>query len=521
MATLQDRQQIQVRPAVASSTSNTILLVIAAAIILLHLFTNSRYGFHRDELQFLADAQHLDWGFVVYPPVTPLLGRIGLSLFGLSLVGLRLMPVLAQAIAIVVTGLMARELGGKQLAQITAALSVALTPVSLHYGTEFIYSSFDYLWWILTAYFVIRLLKSENPRWWPAIGATLGVGIMTKYTILGFAAGILCGFFFTPARRYLLSGWFSLGAAIALLIVFPNLLWQVKHQFITAHSLHAIHLRDISIGRANGFIPEQFFDCVCLISTPVWIAGLAACLFSFRLRRYRPLAWMYLVPLVLLMLARARSYYVAPAYPMLLAIGAIIGERWLAAMTHSRQSVIKSIYFTCLIAYGLICCTVILPIASSGPLRDFALSHNPDLRDETGWDEMVKTVATIRNSLPPAPTQSSSGDWQTSVGILAGNYGNRDAIAILGPAYGLPAPIGGMNSGWLRGYPQPAPTILIVVGFSSDEANSLLTSCRFGGVLPVLSDVRNDEFLLRRSIYICGPPRDPWPIFWKQMRSFG
>jgi len=71
MATLQDRQQIQVRPAIVSSTSNTILLVIAAAIILLHPFTNSRYGFHRDELQFLVDAQPLDWRFVVYPPVTP------------------------------------------------------------------------------------------------------------------------------------------------------------------------------------------------------------------------------------------------------------------------------------------------------------------------------------------------------------------------------------------------------------------------------------------------------------------
>src|SRR5271157_813425 len=95
--------------------------IIAAAVMLLHLLTNGRYGFHRDELQFLSDARHLDWGFVAYPPMTPFLERIGLGLFGLSMIGLRLFSVLAQAAAIVITGLMARELGGKWLAQATAA----------------------------------------------------------------------------------------------------------------------------------------------------------------------------------------------------------------------------------------------------------------------------------------------------------------------------------------------------------------------------------------------------------------
>src|SRR3954465_3850844 len=99
---------------------------LAGAVMVLHLCTNGRYGFHRDELQFVSDARHLDWGFVSYPPLTPFLEHLGLSIFGVSLIGLRLFSVLAQAAAIVVSGLMARELGGGRLAQITTALAVAL-----------------------------------------------------------------------------------------------------------------------------------------------------------------------------------------------------------------------------------------------------------------------------------------------------------------------------------------------------------------------------------------------------------
>jgi len=157
------------------SRADTLLLVeIAAIISLVHLLTNGRYGFHRDELQVLSDARHLDWGFVPYPPLTPFVERIGLSIFGLSMVGLRLFSVISQAFAIFFTGLMARELDGGRLAQVTAALAIALSPLPMFEGTEFQYTTFDYLWWVLIAYFVIRLLKTENPRWWLAIGATIG-----------------------------------------------------------------------------------------------------------------------------------------------------------------------------------------------------------------------------------------------------------------------------------------------------------------------------------------------------------
>jgi 4-amino-4-deoxy-L-arabinose transferase-like glycosyltransferase len=152
------------------------LLICATIVVIVHLLTNSRYGFHRDELQVLSDALHMDWGFVPYPPFAPFVERIGVGLFGLSMVGLRLFSVIAQAIVIVITGLMARELGGGRMAQITTAIVIALSPLPLFEGTELQYTSFDYLWWVLTAYFVIRLLKTDNPRWWLAIGAMVGMG---------------------------------------------------------------------------------------------------------------------------------------------------------------------------------------------------------------------------------------------------------------------------------------------------------------------------------------------------------
>src|SRR5271169_4652060 len=254
-----EQESVQVdRPTRADTWA---LVGIAAIVAIAHLLTNGRYGFHRDELQVLSDARHLDWGFVPYPPFTPFVERISLSLFGLSLVGLRMFSVIAQALVVLVTGFMAYELGGGRLAQATAALSIALSTLPLFEGTEFQYTTFDYLWWTLIAYFVIRLLKTENPRWWLAIGATIGVGFLTKYTMGFYVAGILGGVALTRARRYLLSGWFWGGMALGFAICLPNLVWQARHGFISLHFLQHIHKRDVGQGRGEGFLSGQFWIC--------------------------------------------------------------------------------------------------------------------------------------------------------------------------------------------------------------------------------------------------------------------
>ena len=490
-------------------TEMATLLAIAGAVALLHLFTNGRYGFHRDELQFLSDARHLDWGFVAYPPVTPLLERIGLEMFGVSLVGLRLFSVIAQSAAIVLAGLMARELGGKRLAQVASAVSVALSPLPLFEGTEFQYSSFDYLWWVWIAYLVVRLLQSGDARWWVGIGAVLGLGLETKYTILFYIVGILGGMVLTPARRFFRTRWFWMGVGIALLLFAPNFLWQGRHGFISQQFLQHIHARDVGEGRAKGFLWQQVVICANLCATPLWLAGLIALL---RSPRYRMLGWMYLIPFALFLIGNGRSYYLAAAYPMLFAMGGVVAERWVAGQRRWGVA-LQAAYFAAVALCGALFIAILVPVASGGPLKSFALKNNEDLREEIGWDELVKAVARVRDTLPATQQQS--------VGVIAQNYGEQGAIEILGPVYRLPTPIGLTNSAWLRGYPTPQPTPLIVVGFSRESAEKAFSGCRLAGRNANREGVRNEESQYHADIFVCDAPRLPWPEFWRKFQSYG
>lgn len=487
-----------------------VLLTMAALIAAMHILTNGRYGFHRDELQVLSDARHLEWGFVAYPPLDPFLARIGLSVFGLSLAGLRLFSVTAQFLAIVFTGLMAFELGGGRMAQIAAALSVALAPLALFEGTEFQYTSYDYLWWVLIAYFVIRLLKTDDARWWLAIGAVTGLGLLTKYAIAFYIAGIMAGLLLTPARRFLASVWFWAGAGLALLIFLPNLVWQVRHDFISLHFLQSIHTRDVGEGRADHFLLDQFRVCTNLFTAPLWIGGLFVFL---RDRRYRMLAWMYLVPLALLLAGRGRGYYLAAGYPMLLAMGSVAGERWISKERAGTRRWVEAVLFSGILIGGAVQCAVIIPFASEGLLRDFALSNNGDLREEIGWDDLVREVARIRDALPP--------DQRERAGVLVGNYGEGGAIEILGPQYHLPVPISGTNSAWYRGYPTPPRAPLIVVGLSKRDLDAAFRNCRIAGHNGNSQGVANEESKDHPDIFVCEAPRQPWAEFWKAFQHFG
>jgi Dolichyl-phosphate-mannose-protein mannosyltransferase len=156
-----------------------ILMALGAAVLVVHLLTGGRYGFHRDELATLDDARHLAWGYVAYPPVTPFFGLISLKLFGASLTGFRLFAAVSTSVAVVLTGLMTRELGGKIGAQALAAS--AAIPFALGAGSLMQYVSFDYLAWVACSYFFIQLCKSRDPRWWLAIGGCIGFGMLTKY----------------------------------------------------------------------------------------------------------------------------------------------------------------------------------------------------------------------------------------------------------------------------------------------------------------------------------------------------
>ncbi len=481
------------------------LLIVAVLLVVLHTITNGQYGFHRDELATLDDARHLAWGYVAYPPLTPFLGRIGMELFDSAPSGVRIFTALAQAVVVVLGGLIARELGGGKAVQIMAALAVAASPVSMIEGHLFQYVSFDLLWQVLAVFFAIRLLQSGNERWWVGIGAAVGLGLMTRYTMVWFVAGLTAGFLITSARHLFMSRWLIAGVAVALAICLPNLLWQASHGFITYDFLRTIHARDIRIGRAAGFLPKQFLIPAGPLTIPLWIAGLYFYFWRPEGKRYRVLGWTFAATLLLFALSRAREYYTAPLYPMLLAAGAVLTGRWPRwAQTLAWSGVVISLGLA--IAF-------LLPVAPVGSAWFAAsLKVNGDLREEIGWHDLVDRVADIFNALPP--------DERADAGILTGNYGEAGAIDLYGPARGLPQALSRANSFWLRGYGARPPGTLIVVGLRPDFVTAHFATCESAGMISNRFGVVNEETEYDKYLWVCRGLREPWPEFWRKIKAW-
>lgn len=490
-----------------------LLLALAAAKLLFHLFTNGNYGFHRDELATLDDARHLAWGYVAYPPLTPFLGRIELELFGTSLAGFRFFAALAQSVAMVVTGLMARRLGGGRAAMLVAALAAMLAPISLSASSVFQYVSFDYLWFVLLSYFIIRLIDSNDSRWWLAIGAAIGLGALTKYAVVFYVAGVVAGVFLTPFRAQLRSKWLWIGAALSIAIALPNLLWELQHDFITLDFLTFIHARDVRIGRTDSYWIDQLKVSTNFFLFPLAILGLSVLLFTERLRRYRILGWMAVVPLISFALAKGRGYYTGPLYPMLLAAGAADLQRWLDSTRPALRRVGWGVVALLLLA-GTIAVPIVLPLVPiNSRYWPLVNKSNGDLREEVGWPELTQEVARIWNTIDPAE--------RSHAGIYCGNYGEAGAINLYGPAYGLPPVISGINSYWLRGPGNPSPKTVLVVGSQREDVEKACTSVQLVGHITNAAHVSNEETERHPDIFICRGMRQPLEKMWPRLRSFG
>jgi hypothetical protein len=487
-----------------------ILVYLAMATVIVHVLTAGQYGFQRDELATLEDARRLAWGYVAYPPVTPLFGRISLQLFGTSLTGFRFFAAIAQAVAVVLTGLMARELGGSRWAQLVAA--TAAVPFCLAGGALMQYVSFDYLSWVLTAYFTLRLLKSDDPRWWVAIGSSIGLGLLSKYSMPFLVAGLVVGVLATNVRRNLKSRWLWCGVVVSLLIFLPNLIWQAQHNFVSLEFLQHIHARDVRQGRAKGFLPDQIK--LTLLAFPLWMAGLYFYLFSARGKGYRTLGWMYVVPLLIFVVAKGRDYYLAPAYPMLYAAGSVFTERQLQSLQPPWSAILRRLVWTALALDIAIMAAVTLPVAPiNSAWFKMANEVNGDFREEIGWPELVETVAHIRDSL--------SAEDRAHLGILTSNYGEAGAVNLYGPQYGLPRAISGVNSFWEQGYGNPPPQVVIVLGMSRESVEKKFAACQLSAQSWNRFQVQNEETVEHPDIFVCRGLIQSWPNFWKNSRHFG
>src|SRR5216683_2991243 len=473
-----------------------VLVLLAAARFVLHLATNGQYGFHRDELQTLDDARHLDWGFVAYPPITPLIGRLELTLFGTSLIGFRVFSAIAVSIVMVLAGLLAKELGGSRHVQVLAAVAAGIAPISLIEGAVFQYVSFDYLWGVTVSYFLVRLLKSEDPRWWVPIGAVLGLGMETRYTMGFLALGIVGAVLLTPARRYLRSGWLWIGVAASILVFLPNLIWQMQHHFISLEFLSHLHARDLRQGRYNGFFGQQLWLCVNLVTVPLTLLGLWFYLFFQQGRRYRFLGWTFVLTFALFSLAGSRFYYTAPLYPMLIAGGSVQFGNLLGTLRPAWSRLAYGAQWTAILIGGVAFVLFVMPVAplGSGVWRITSKMHD-QFREEIGWPDLARSVANVYHSL--------SVEEQEHTGILTGNYGEAGALNLYGPAMGLPHAMGLTNSFWYRGYDPRLPQTVILAGFDLDEGRKLFETCAVAGKNTNPFGVENEESRDHPDILIC------------------
>jgi hypothetical protein len=442
-----------------------IVLLLALANFLLHLYFNNRYGYFRDEFDYMSCGDHLGWGYVDQPPLIPFLIHICRGLLGDSLRSIRFVPALASSLLIVQTVAIARELGGRRYALLLSAICALIAPQYLSNGSLLGTNCLEPSLWMGCAYFAILAIKRNDPRYWLWFGVVAGLGLEEKYSIALFGFGIVVGLLLTKQRRVFLNKWIWLGGLVALFIFLPNVLWNIKYDWPFVQLMRAIRAegRDVVLGPFPYFFQQTLL--VNPLTAPIWLAGLFALLFSVRLKPYRALGWCYLVCYTVFFVLHGKNYYLAPVYPMLLAAGAVVIESVIngRANARPRRQWLKPAIALVLLASGAHLAPVVVPVLSPDgflaytkylPFKLPVMEHAharaalPQwYSDQFGWNEIVDEAAVAWNRIPAAERQDC--------GIFAQDYGQAGAIDFFGRRDGLPPALSGHQTYFLwgpRGY---------------------------------------------------------------------
>ena len=279
------------------STESVLIAVFSIAALLIHLLTNGRYGYFRDELYYIACARHLDFGYVDQPPLSILLLRLTEFLVGDSLFAIRLLPALAGAATIALTGVLTRELGGRAWAVALACAASLCALFNLAVGNFFSMNAFEPLLWTACIYLLVRIINGGSPTLWLWFGALLGLGLENKHSSAFFAVGIFIALLLTPERRHFATRWTWFGALIAFAIALPNVLWEARYHWPTYGLLSNIahSNKNVPLNPAE-FVAQQivFMNPGTL---PIWIGGLLWLFVTREGRRYRVLGITYLATL--------------------------------------------------------------------------------------------------------------------------------------------------------------------------------------------------------------------------------
>ncbi len=487
------------RPPVAWS----LVLPVAAAELALLVATANRYGYHRDELYFRVAARHPAWGYDDQPALTPLLGRLSESVFGEDPRGLRVVSAVAIAIVVVLVALIARELGAGRAGQAVAALATAASGAAMAVGHLVSTTTFDVLVWVTVVLLVARILGGGDERQWLLVGLVVGLGLENKNLVLLLVGSLACGCLLDRRLDLARNPWLWAGAALALLLWVPNLLWQAHHGWPQLELADEIGNED-PIGNRVGLLPLQLLLIGPLLAA-LWLAGLWWLLRRTEARPYRPLGLAYLTMLVVVFVAGGKPYYTMGLLLALLGAGAVVAEQRLTAGKTTRLRLGALIGGSAIVAAA-----ITLPLVPVGDLQATPIAAiNEDAVETVGWPALAATVARVWNGLPPAERAGAV--------VYTGNYGEAGAIARYGPALGLPRAYSGHNAFWRFGRPTDGAGPIIVVGYGSLRGlQANFSGCRRAARIDNGFALDNEE--QGGPVWLCASTVEPWSRLWPRLR---
>jgi hypothetical protein len=441
------------------------------------------------------------------------LGKLERLLFGESLLAVRLFPALAGVALVLLSGLIAKELGGKNLAILLCTVCVLASPAYYRNHTLFQPVVFDQLAWTLGFYYLIRHINTQQKKYFFYFALVMAFGFLNKYSILFYLAGVGIAMLLTENRKWLGQKVWWQAAALGLLIILPNLIWQWSYDFPVLDHFSELYNAQLNERSRLDFLQGQFFS-MNPFNFPIWLAGLFFLLLYPTMKTYRFFGWAFLATLSLFLLAKGKHYYLFGIYPMLFAAGA-------TGLEHSLKNnwkLIIPVYAIFLLYTGLIRMpygTPFLPIekfvAYAGLERNtdgYLEGLTSDYADMFGWPEQVALVDSVYRSLSP--------EEQAQCLIWAENYGEAGALQHFGKQYGLPAPVSKHGSFWIWGPGENAGEIVISIGNETDAVNYFFEEVKLIKRIKHPYAIEEEQNI---PLYLCRKPKITLREYWPEWRD--
>jgi 4-amino-4-deoxy-L-arabinose transferase-like glycosyltransferase len=479
-------------------------LGIALLVFVVLAASAGGYGYHRDELYFLAAGEHLAWGYPDQGPLTPFVAGVMDAIAPDSLTVLRLPSAIATAGLVLITGLLARELGGGRRAQAIAAACAAVGVVFLFTGHLLGTTTFDLLAWAALSLLVVRAVRRDEDLMWPLAGLVLGLALLNKPLVAFLAGALLAGVVISGPRELLRNPWVWTGVGIALVLWLPWLIWQADRGWPQLEVAENISAGGSTSSEPRwAFLPFQLL-LVSPFLAPVWLAGLVRLMRDPGLRSVRFLGWAWIVLAVAFIAVGGKPYYLAGLFPLLLAAGAVPVDRWL----DRRRARLRRIALAAAIGLSAAVAALIsLPLLPTDRL-DPVLAVNEDVGETIGWPRFAATVARVH--------AQTSGDRTV---ILTASYGEAGAIDRFGPDLGLPGAYSGHNGYAEWGPPPGRASPVIVVGLDRTRVQRSFSDCTLGERIETEAGIDNRED--GAPVWICNRLRAPWSELWPDLRVLG